>query len=176
MHCVRKTTVNELYADADDFLLGGENRSWKRCRSEVMEMCVHYLSADSFSSPTSQDRFRSHKPSDIAPCKPTKPDRNFHMNRICPNPNSDAIPSVWKCGCCWKPFPQEELALSIKCCDCERKICYDSSLDSFRINSFDYCRRECESCLGIFCKLCATIDYSQRFERILCYDCYQRLT
>lgn len=46
------------------------------------------------------------------------------------------------------------------CTNCERSACSD-------------CTRQCESCNQQFCSMCSVTDYSQRADRIFCFDCHR---
>ena len=47
----------------------------------------------------------------------------------------------------------------LACSHCEKQSCA-------------VCLRQCEGCLEIFCQICSRIDYSTRFEKCFCYECY----
>ncbi|XP_048830316.1 apoptosis regulatory protein Siva isoform X2 [Brienomyrus brachyistius] len=44
------------------------------------------------------------------------------------------------------------------CAQCERHACPS-------------CTRLCSGCSGVCCSVCTVVDYSERYDRVLCFDC-----
>ncbi|XP_023658178.1 apoptosis regulatory protein Siva [Paramormyrops kingsleyae] len=49
-------------------------------------------------------------------------------------------------------------ALRKPCAQCERHACPS-------------CTRLCSGCSGVCCSVCTVVDYSERYDRVLCFDC-----
>ncbi|KAG7466354.1 hypothetical protein MATL_G00163750 [Megalops atlanticus] len=69
------------------------------------------------------------------------------------SPVKDAPGAPVVCCVCLK-------AMGVKkpCSQCERSACSS-------------CTRQCNSCSGLCCSVCTIVDYSDRYDRVLCCDC-----
>ncbi|KAJ8341441.1 hypothetical protein SKAU_G00337320 [Synaphobranchus kaupii] len=57
------------------------------------------------------------------------------------------------CCVCLKAMGMKKL-----CSQCERSVCPS-------------CTRQCNCCSGLCCSVCTIVDYSDRYDRVLCCDC-----
>jgi hypothetical protein len=80
--------------------------------------------------------------------------RPHHPQNNDSNANFQPIGTVTSCWHC------KNVRSSVACQLCTRNVCESS------------CLKYCESCNCVCCTTCIMIDYSFRYERILCMDCY----
>ena len=70
---------------------------------------------------------------------------------------TNSVVSCKMVGSCWYCRRQDVI---VSCKSCERMTCEQNCL---------YC---CDKCQVFVCNTCSMIDYSYRYERRLCFDCY----
>nr|XP_057946391.1 apoptosis regulatory protein Siva-like [Doryrhamphus excisus]XP_057947502.1 apoptosis regulatory protein Siva [Doryrhamphus excisus] len=58
-------------------------------------------------------------------------------------------------GCC---VCQKSVSCQTSCAQCERRVCLS-------------CSRQCSSCFSQCCSVCTIIDYSGRYDEVLCCSC-----